>query len=138
VSGRPLTSTRPEFARSGWESAGWAIEVCFKDLKQHLGFADSAARRPAEVERTAPFVGYIYVVLGLWFADGIWQTALAAPPPRPWYRHKQHASFADVLRAAQRVLGPIDVLAPARGFANLPDIVTALRQPRSPAQKRAV
>jgi len=25
----------------------WAIEVCFKDLKQHLGFADSAARKQA-------------------------------------------------------------------------------------------
>jgi hypothetical protein len=115
----------------------WALEVCFKDLKQHLGFADSAARRPAAVERTAPFVGYIYVVLGLWFADGIWASALATFPPRPWYRHKQHASFADVLRTAQQVLGPVDVLAPARGFANVPEIAALLRQPRNPAQKRA-
>jgi hypothetical protein len=115
----------------------WAIEVCFKDLKQQLGFADSSARKQAAVERTAPFVGYLYVVLVLWFADGIWQTALAAPPIRPWYPHRRHASFADVLRAAQRVLGPVDVLAPARGFDNLPDIVTALRQPRHPPRKRA-
>ena len=115
----------------------WAIEVCFKDLKQQLGFADSSARKQAAVERTAPFVGYIYGVLVLWFADGIWQTALAAPPIRPWYLHKRHASFADVLRAAQRVLGPVDVLAPARGFDNLPDIVTALRPPRLPPRKRA-
>ena len=43
----------------------------------------------------------------------------------------------DVLRAAQRVLGPVDVLAPARGFDNLPDIITALRQPRNPARRRA-
>src|SRR3972149_6502949 len=85
----------------------WAIEVCFKDLKQQLGFADSSARKQAAVERTAPFVGYTYVVLVLWFADGIWQTALAAPPLRPWYAHKRQASFADVLRAAQRVLGPV-------------------------------
>lgn len=115
----------------------WAIEVCFKDLKQHLGFADSSARKQAAVERTAPFVGYTYVVLVLWFADGIWPTALAAPPIRPWYVHKRHASFTDVLRAAQRVLGPVDVLAPGRGVGNLPDIVTALRQPRHPARRRA-
>jgi hypothetical protein len=115
----------------------WAIEVCFKDLKQQLGFADSSARRQEAVERTAPFVGYIYVVLVLWFADGIWQTSLAAPPIRPWYTHKRHASFADVLRAAQRVLMPVDVLAPARGFDNLPDIVTALRQPRHRARRQA-
>ena len=115
----------------------WAIEVCFKDLKQHLGFADSSARKQAAVERTAPFVGYTYVVLVLWFADGIWETALAAPPLRPWYVHKRHASFADVLRAAQRVLGSVDVLAPARGFDNLPEIVTALRQPGTPARTHA-
>jgi len=115
----------------------WAIEVCFKDLKQQLGFADSSARKQAAVERTAPFVGYTYAVLVLWFADGIWQTALAAPPLRPWYRHKRHASFADVLRAAQRVLAPVDVLAPARGFRNLPDIATALRQPQIPARRKA-
>ncbi len=115
----------------------WAIEVCFKDLKQQLGFADSSARKQAAVERTAPFVGYVYVVLVLWFTDGIWQTPLAAPPIRPWYTHKRHASFADVLRAAQRVLGPVDVLAPTRGFDNLPDIVTLLRQPQTPARRRA-
>jgi DDE superfamily endonuclease len=115
----------------------WAIEVCFKELKQQLGFADSSARKQAAVERTAPFVGYLYVVLVLWFADGIWQTAVAAPPIRPWYVHKRHASFADVLRAAQRVLGPVDVLVPARGFDNLPEIVTALRQPRRPARRHA-
>src|SRR5205085_10740667 len=30
----------------------WAIEVCFRDLKQLLGFADSSARKQAAVERT--------------------------------------------------------------------------------------
>jgi hypothetical protein len=44
---------------------------------------------------------------------------LAAPPVRPWYRHKQGCSFADVLRTAQRVLTPLDVLDPPRSVANL-------------------
>jgi hypothetical protein len=43
----------------------WAIEVCFRDLKQLLGFADSSARKRAAVERVAPFVGFSYTVLTL-------------------------------------------------------------------------
>lgn len=97
----------------------WAIEVCFKDLKQLLGFADSSARKQKAVERMAPFVGYAYTMLVLWFADGIWRTPLAAPPIRPWYSHRKHASFADILRAVQRVIQSADVLDPARDLDNL-------------------
>jgi hypothetical protein len=42
----------------------WAIEVCFCELKQHLGFADSAARKKEAVLRTAPFVGLMYTLFG--------------------------------------------------------------------------
>jgi DDE superfamily endonuclease len=97
----------------------WAIEVSFRDLKQQLGFADSAARKRAAVERMAPFVGYIYTTLVLWFAQSAWKTDFAAPPIRPWYRHKRNFSFADILRAAQRALAPLDVLDPARSLDNL-------------------
>lgn len=88
----------------------WAIEVCFKDLKQLIGFADSSARKQQAVERTAPLVGYIYTVLVLWFAHSAYTSPLAAPPVRPWYSHKQGLCFADILRTAQRVLAPLDVL----------------------------
>jgi hypothetical protein len=97
----------------------WALEVCFKDLKQLFGFADSAARKKEAVERTAPFAGYAYTMLVLWFANGIWSTPVAAPPIRPWYSHRKHASFADVLRAAQRTLANIDVLDLTRDLDNL-------------------
>lgn len=100
----------------------WSIEVCFKDLKQMLGFADSSARKQAAVERTAPFVGFSYTVLVLWFAQHAYGSLVAAPPLRPWYWRKQGASFADVLRTAQRVLGPLDVLDPARGVENLQEL----------------
>ena len=97
----------------------WAIEVLFRDLKQQLGFADSSARKQAAVERTAPFVGYIYTVLVLWFADSACHTDVATPPIRPWYRHKRGFSFADILRAAQRTLARLDVLDPARVLDDL-------------------
>jgi hypothetical protein len=97
----------------------WAIEVTFRDLKQDLGFADSSARKREAVERTAPFVGYIYTTLVLWHADGIWANAVANPPIRPWYTWKEGRSFADVLRAAQRVLAHLDVLDPGRSLDEL-------------------
>lgn len=96
----------------------WSIEVCFRDMKQLLGFADSSARTRTAVERTAPFVGYIYTTLVIWF-HGIHASELALPPLRPWYPHKVGFCFADVLRAAQRTLAPLDVLDPARSLDNL-------------------
>jgi hypothetical protein len=105
----------------------WGIEVCFREMKQLLGFGDSSARKRAAVERTAPLVGLVYTTLVLWFADGVHQTRLAAPPLRPWYRHKRGLCFADVLRAAQRALTPFDVLDPRRSIGNL----RKLRPPRA-------
>jgi len=118
-------------------SGRWSIEVCFRDIKQQLGFADSSARKRQAVERVAPFVGYVYVLIVIWFADGVYKTAIAAPPVRPWYPHKRHACFADALRAAQRALTLVDVLDPARGYDNLRDIRQLLRQPRSSRLRRA-
>ena len=115
----------------------WSLEVCFRDLKQHMGFADSSARKRAAVERVAPFVAYSYVMLVLWLADGVWQSPIAAPPIRPWYTHKRHLSFADVLRAAQRVLSRVDVLDPARGYDNLRQLAEPLAHTADPPLRRA-
>lgn len=97
----------------------WSIETCFRDLKQHMGFADSSARKRAAVERTAPFVGLTYTYLVTWFAEHAHTNPIAAPPLRPWYSHKQGLAFPDVLRTAQRVLGPLDVLDPRRSIDDL-------------------
>lgn len=109
----------------------WSLEACFKDLKQFFGFADSSARKRQAVERTAPFVGYAFTMLVLWFADGIWSTPVAAPPIRPWYTHRKHASFADILRAAQRTLGTVDVLDLGCDLDNL-------REPKQAPQNNVV
>ena len=97
----------------------WAIEVCFRELKQLLGFADSSARKEEAVKRVAPFVGLTYTLLVLWFATGAWRSEIARPPVRPWYRHKRGHSFADVLRAAQRALATYRVLDPRRDIHDL-------------------
>jgi hypothetical protein len=116
----------------------WAIEVCFRDLKQLLGFGDSSARKKQAVERTAPFVAYIYTLLVLWFLDDVYRTPVAAPPVRPWYAHKNGLCFADVLRAAQRVLAPLDVLDPARSFDDLLKLAPEAARSSSHGAREAV
>lgn len=108
----------------------WAIEVCFMELKQHLGFADSAARKKEAVLRTAPFVGLMYTLLVIWFTENsIDKNAIAAPPVRPWYKHKKIFSFEDILRAARRTLAP-------QAIFDLPSIINNLDNSTIPTQKR--
>lgn len=116
----------------------WSLEVAYKNLKQLLGFADSSARKQEAVERVAPFVGLVYTTLVVWAAEGAFRSPLAAPPTRPWYRHKRGLSFADVLRAAQRALLPLDVLDLPRSLDDLhrvrrpsPDPAISASPPRS-------
>jgi len=72
----------------------WSTEVCFRDLEQQPGFGDSQARRKQAVERTAPFVGYTYTLLVLWFTTNATSSSpLATPPLRPWCRHKRGSSL---------------------------------------------
>jgi DDE superfamily endonuclease len=97
----------------------WGIEVFFREGKQLLGFADSQARKPAAVLRVAPLIGLLYSSLVVWFIEGAHTSPLAAPPVRPWYRHKRGLAFADVLRAARRALDGVDVLVPLSHSENL-------------------
>jgi hypothetical protein len=115
----------------------WGIEVFFREAKQLLGFADSQARKEAAVLRVAPLVGLLYSTLVLWFAEGVHQMAIAAPPVRPWYPHKQGLCFADVLRTARRALDRVDVLDLPHHHDDLPSISrSALRDGRR-VRKRA-
>jgi hypothetical protein len=109
-------------------SLRWGIEVTFRDLKQIFGFADSSARKPAAVERTAPFVGYCFSLLVLWCAFDPAAMASCAPPIRPWYKHKQGLSSYDLLRGAQRTLEPIDILDLANKINNLTKQKTVVRK----------
>jgi hypothetical protein len=93
----------------------WSIEVAFRNLKQHLGFADSPARLRRAVERAASFVGLLYTCLVLWLLEHAADQPLALVPVRTWYRHKATLSFEDVLRAART-----DLLLPVSDPSVLP------------------
>jgi len=115
----------------------WNIEVTFRELKQLLGFADSSARLRKAVERVAPLVAFMYSLLVVWFARGVYAQPVAAPPNRPWYTHKRGFSFADILRAARRVLADANVLDPGCNFNNLRKIPQPRRVPSATARRRA-
>lgn len=115
----------------------WSIEVCFRDLKQLLGFGDSSARKREAVERTAPFIGITYTILVIWFVEGAHTSPAATPPIRPWYPHKSGLCFADILRAAQRVLATFDVLDPGPTISNLHEIPVPPENPPQGVQHQA-
>lgn len=78
-----------------WYAMRWSIEVTFHDAKQHLGFEQPQGWSRRAVERTAPVAMLLYSLIVLWFA-GVGHRQYQ-PPNRPWYPHKPHASFADML-----------------------------------------
>ena len=78
-----------------WYAMRWSIEVTFHDAKQHLGFEQPQGWSRRAVERTAPMAMILYSLIVLWFAKA--GHRLYKPPNRPWYPHKPHASFADML-----------------------------------------
>jgi len=118
-------------------SGRWGIEVFFREAKQLLGFADSQARKEKAVRRVAPLVGMLYTTLVIWFIEGVHDTRVAQPPTRPWYRHKQGLAFSDVLRAAQRVLAPTDVLDPRCYSADLRQLNRAFGHPPNSSDRQA-
>lgn len=50
----------------------WPIEVFFEEARAWLGWGESAQRVEAAVPRMTPFVGWIYTLLVVWFAEGAW------------------------------------------------------------------
>jgi len=83
-----------------WYAQRWSLEVAFHDSKQSLGFEEPQGWTRRAVERTAPMAMLLYSLVVVWFArDG---HRYYRPAYRPWYRQKQHASFADMLATLRR------------------------------------
>ena len=76
----------------------WPLEVCFRDVKQFLGFEDPQNRVSKATQRTAPLIFYIYDLVLLWHATSGHLVASQSVIPRPWYNRKASVSFEDILR----------------------------------------
>jgi hypothetical protein len=80
----------------------WALEVCFHDAKQFLGFEDAQNQASAAAQRTAPLALVVYSLVLLWYADRAHDTAAGGWLRRPWYPKKTAPSFLDMLTALRR------------------------------------
>ena len=104
--------------------ARWAIEVCFRDVKQNLGGHNPQTWKRKGPERAA--------ALSLWLHATTWCWYLTTHPagrtwtPRPWYRAKATPSFLDALAALRRVLWSGRIIAMSRHAADEPKITEAL------------
>jgi DDE superfamily endonuclease len=76
----------------------WSLEVCFRDVKQFLGFEDPQNRVSKATQRTAPLVFYIYDLVLLWHATSGHLFAPQSVIERLWYKRKASVSFEDILR----------------------------------------
>jgi hypothetical protein len=76
----------------------WPLEVCFRDVKQFLGFEDPQNRVSKATQRTAPLIFYIYDLILLWHAQSGHLLAPQSAIERPWYKRKTSVSFEDILR----------------------------------------
>lgn len=108
-------------------SRRWALEVCFRDLKQLLGLNDVANgydrratrpetktagpqaptdREPLTSARTAPFAIFAYATVVVWYVRHGRPLVDLNHSHRvaPWYRHKATICFADMLDAFRRRL----------------------------------
>jgi hypothetical protein len=83
-----------------WFSWRWSVEVTFHDSKQHLGFEEPQGWVRRSVERTCPMALLLYSLIVLWFVEEGHRHY--QPIERPWYPHKPHASFADMLATLRR------------------------------------
>ena len=78
----------------------WSVEVAFCDAKQLLGFHDPQVWCAASVERAAPMAWFAGTLVVCWYVlDG--QNGPQAQRHRPWYKHKQTPTFADMLAACR-------------------------------------
>lgn len=83
-----------------WYARRWSLEETFQAAKTHLGFEEPQGWTKLAVQRTAPTAMLLYSLMVLWFAS-VGRHDYQAPY-RPWYRHKTHPSFADMVATLRR------------------------------------
>lgn len=102
----------------------WAIEVCFRDVKQDLGGQDPQSWKRRGPERAA--------ALSLWLHATIWCWYLTRHPdgtswtPRPWYPTKTTPSFLDALAALRKALWSHRITAMSRSGPDTTQITEAI------------
>jgi hypothetical protein len=82
----------------------WGIEECIQEAKAQLGMEHTRGWCPTTVSRQAPLAMLLQSLVKLWYVQQAPTHAALLPQPLPWYPHKPHPSFRDMLAAVRRCL----------------------------------
>jgi len=82
----------------------WAVEEAILESKQHMGFESTQGWCSKTVNRQAPLAMILLSLVKAWYARCALKEPSLLPEIMPWYNHKRHPSFADMLSALRKVL----------------------------------
>ena len=82
----------------------WGVEEAILESKQHMGFESTQGWCSKTVHRQAPLAMVLVTLVKAWYARCAAEEPSLLPETLPWYAHKRHPSFADMLSALRKVL----------------------------------
>jgi hypothetical protein len=82
----------------------WGVEDAILESKQHMGFESTQGWCSKTVNRQAPLAMVLVTLVKAWYARCATEEPSLLPETMPWYAHKRHPSFADMLSALRKVL----------------------------------
>jgi hypothetical protein len=82
----------------------WGVEEAILESKQHMGFESTQGWCSKTVNRQAPLAMVLLTLVKAWYARCAIAEPSLLPEAVPWYMHKRHPSFVDMLSALRKVL----------------------------------
>jgi len=82
----------------------WGVEEAIEEAKQSMGFEATQGWCSRTVQRQAPLAMILVTLVKAWYARCARTEPALRPETTPWYPHKRHPSFADMLHALRDVL----------------------------------
>jgi hypothetical protein len=82
----------------------WGVEECIQEAKSLMGMERTRGWCAKTVSRQAPLTMLIESLVKLWYDQHASACQALRPPSLPWYPHKPHPSFRDMLSALRRCL----------------------------------
>jgi hypothetical protein len=82
----------------------WGVEESIEEAKQFMGFESTQGWCSKTVHRQAPLAMILVTLVKAWYARAARQEPALQPKVMPWYPHKRHCSFADMLTALRELL----------------------------------
>jgi hypothetical protein len=82
----------------------WGVEEAILESKQHMGFESTQGWCSKTVNRQAPLAMVLLTMTKAWYARCAIKQPSLLPKTMPWYAHKRHPSFVDMLSALRKVL----------------------------------